>query len=73
MLDCSAHRVEQCGAAAGNVVFRGHFGNFLDRYAVVEHLLLGVEEDGGEVSFAFFCALLLQHGVESSDCVALKP
>ena len=73
VVDCSADSIQKGGAAPHRVVLIGHRLDVLDAHTVMNNLAGVVEENSGDESFALSLFLFLDHGVEASDGVSLKP
>ena len=68
-----AQRIEQRGAAAGDIVALAQRLDLCDRDAVVQHGRLLVEQHGGDIDLAGERALLRNHSVEPADGVRFQP
>lgn len=72
VVDGAAHRVvERCTAAHGILCLR-QFGDIAQADAVVDHFAAVVKEHGGHEGLPLRAALLLQHGIEAADGIALQ-
>ena len=72
VVDSASDGVEQCGATAGVVFLLGEGSDVRERYAVVEHLHLGVEKYRRDIRLALLLLLLIDGGVEAPDGVLLE-
>ena len=73
MLDRSADCIYERRAASDEILLLRHGLDLFNGYAVVEHFAHVIKEDGGNERLALLFFLLIEHGVEASDSVALKP
>ncbi len=72
VVDRPADGVEQRGAAADIILFVRQGRDLVERHAVVDNVHRGVEEKRGDIGFALFFFLLLDHGVEPADGVGFE-
>ena len=72
VLDRSAERVDQGGAAGWDIVLLCHFPDLLQRDAVIEDVAALIEEHRGYEAVPFLLALLFDHGIESADRILLQ-
>lgn len=73
MMDRSTDGIQKGGATSYGIISVGHRLDALDINAIMNNLAGVVEENSRDESFALSFFLLLDHGVEASDSVCLKP
>ena len=72
VVDCVAHRIEQCRAATRIVLLRCECGDIRNPHAIVDDLVFVIEEHGRDEHVPALAAMLREHAVEPADGVALQ-